>query len=416
MFRTTFLARALLRGLPCAHVVAVTYHSILLRSDGTAMACGCAYDGQCCFPRAIEDLTYTQVAAVTHHTVLLRSVGTAMACGCGYDGQCYFPQVIEDLTYTQVAAVTHHTVLLRSAGTAMACGCGYDRQCCFAQVIEDLTYTQVAAVTNHTVQLRSDDTAMACGCGYDDQCCFPQAIEDLTYTQVASVAHHTVLLRSAGTAMAWGCGYDGQCYFPQATALVFTFLTAIFIMVAAFMSQRSPHSPCVPNSTANSASVERRTMQMFVKPLAGHTLAMNALVTDTIYSIKLIILSRAGIPLDHQRLLFDGRPTENGKRLSSYDIGNGDTLRLTARLRGGGRKIRHTDPPPCRRADWCGSLTTQCAGGCCGPTERNPLGSHRVHSSFLHTSIPLPPYLLRASNLHNLTGWHAFGLSPVGLQ
>ena len=59
----------------------------------------------------------TQVAAGRAHTVLLRSDGTAVACGRNFDGQCTIPALEGELSYTQVAAGDEHTVLLRSDGT-----------------------------------------------------------------------------------------------------------------------------------------------------------------------------------------------------------------------------------------------------------------------------------------------------------
>merc|ERR1712032_3192 len=62
------------------------------------------------------DLTYTQVAAGENHTVLLRSDGTAVACGQNDSGQCDLPALEGDLTYKQAAAGSHHTkkIMLQS--------------------------------------------------------------------------------------------------------------------------------------------------------------------------------------------------------------------------------------------------------------------------------------------------------------
>merc|ERR1712007_279754 len=101
-------------------------HTVLLRSDGTAVACGNNDWGQCNIPE-LGDLTYTQVAAGGRHTVLLRSDGTAVACGANDDGQCNIPE-LGDLTYTQVAAGGDHTVLLRSDGPVVTIGSRYSWQ------------------------------------------------------------------------------------------------------------------------------------------------------------------------------------------------------------------------------------------------------------------------------------------------
>ena len=67
-------------------------------------------------------MTYTQVAAGESHTVLLRSNGTAVACGDNEEGQCSIPALDGHMTYTQTIAGYGYTVLLRSDGTVMACG------------------------------------------------------------------------------------------------------------------------------------------------------------------------------------------------------------------------------------------------------------------------------------------------------
>mgnify|MGYP003305096851 CR=1 FL=1 len=57
------------------------------------------------------------------HTVLLRSDGTAVACGRdNAHGQLSLPALEEGVTYTQADVSSYHTVLLRSDGKAVACG------------------------------------------------------------------------------------------------------------------------------------------------------------------------------------------------------------------------------------------------------------------------------------------------------
>ncbi|CAK0817988.1 unnamed protein product [Prorocentrum cordatum] len=75
------------------------YHTVLLRSDGIAAACGWNLAGQCDLPALPAGLTYTQVAAGGCHAVLLRSDGTAAACGDNAHGQCGLPALPAGLTY-----------------------------------------------------------------------------------------------------------------------------------------------------------------------------------------------------------------------------------------------------------------------------------------------------------------------------
>ena len=74
------------------------------------------------FPALDEGVTYTQVSAGFGHTVLLRSDGRAVACGNNSLLQCKIPALDKGVTYTQISAGHEHTVLLRSDGRAVACG------------------------------------------------------------------------------------------------------------------------------------------------------------------------------------------------------------------------------------------------------------------------------------------------------
>ena len=89
-------------------------HTVLLRSDGTVVACGYNGSDRCNIPALEPGLTYTQVAAGHAHTVLLRSDGAAVACGYHDSDQWNIPALEAGLTYTQIAAGHSHTVLLRS--------------------------------------------------------------------------------------------------------------------------------------------------------------------------------------------------------------------------------------------------------------------------------------------------------------
>ena len=104
-------------------------HTVLLRSDGQAVACGGNMGGQCNIPPLDAGISYSQVSAGWFHTVLLRSDGQAVACGSNSDGQCSIPPLNEGLSYSQVSAGGFHTVLLRSDGQAVVCGRNNAGQC-----------------------------------------------------------------------------------------------------------------------------------------------------------------------------------------------------------------------------------------------------------------------------------------------
>ena len=140
-------------------------HTVLLHSDGTAYAFGGNQAGQCDLPGIFAVLPmspgwlqgnpYRQVSAGGRHTVLLRWDGMAVACGLNNYGQCNIPELPEGLTYTQISAGVWHTVLLRGDGVVVTCGLWY-RQIAIPVLPEGMTYTQISAGYDNTLLLRSD--------------------------------------------------------------------------------------------------------------------------------------------------------------------------------------------------------------------------------------------------------------------
>jgi len=72
---------------------------MLLKSDGTAVACGDNGNGQYDIPVLDDRLTYTQVSAGMLHTVLLRSNGIAVACDRNEHGQYNIPALPTGMFY-----------------------------------------------------------------------------------------------------------------------------------------------------------------------------------------------------------------------------------------------------------------------------------------------------------------------------
>ena len=122
------------------------FHTVLLKSDGTATACGSHMQidrlqwTECNIPDLAEGVIYTHVAAGNRHTVLLKSDGTATAVGRNFRGQCNIPDLAEGVIYTHVAAGHGHIVLLKSDGTATAVGRNDCGQCNIPDLSEGDAY------------------------------------------------------------------------------------------------------------------------------------------------------------------------------------------------------------------------------------------------------------------------------------
>ena len=85
------------------------------------------------------------------------------------------------------------------------------------------------------------------------------------------------------------------------------------------------------------------TMQVFVKTLTGKTVTIDVSTSDVVGDVKGKIHEKVGVPVVHQRLLFDGKQLDDVRSMSFYGIRKESTLRLLVRGRGGAPPGRSLD-------------------------------------------------------------------------
>ncbi|EIE85382.1 hypothetical protein G6F46_006247 [Rhizopus delemar] len=79
-------------------------------------------------------------------------------------------------------------------------------------------------------------------------------------------------------------------------------------------------------------------MQLFVKSLAGNTLAFEVAPSASVENVKAMIAAREGIDASFQCLSFAGKSLQDSQSISMYGVQDNSTLHLNAELLGGGKK------------------------------------------------------------------------------
>lgn len=183
-------------------LAAGTFHAVGLKSDGSVVAVGNNYDGQC----DVDSWSgIVAIAAGDKYTIGLRSDGTVVAAGDNKDGQC---DVDSWSGIVAIAAGDEHTVGLKSNGTVVTVG---DTSLFRGEASKWKGIVAIAAGRRHTVGLKSDGSVVAVG-GLGlvgEHLCDVGDWKDIV--AIAAGDEHTVGLRCDGTVVAVGENRSGQC-------------------------------------------------------------------------------------------------------------------------------------------------------------------------------------------------------------
>ncbi|XP_062873824.1 polyubiquitin-like [Trichomycterus rosablanca] len=75
--------------------------------------------------------------------------------------------------------------------------------------------------------------------------------------------------------------------------------------------------------------------QVFVKNENGQTKTYEVTDEETVDQLMRKVSQIEGVPVDQQRLIFNGQQLQSGRRLQDYNITPESTIHMTLRLRGG---------------------------------------------------------------------------------
>ena len=100
-------------------------------------------------------------------------------------------------------------------------------------------------------------------------------------------------------------------------------------------SEQTPLNSCGLSSGSTVMLLLLAPFQVFVKNEKNQTTTYDVTEEETVDELQRKVYNKEKIPADQQRLVFNGKQLEAGRKLKEYDIVNGSTIYLLLRLRGG---------------------------------------------------------------------------------
>jgi alpha-tubulin suppressor-like RCC1 family protein len=237
-------------------VVAGSFHTMLIKTDGTLWAWGDNSSGQLGDGTTTNQSSPTQVETGTDwavvrggyapQTVAIKSNGTLWAWGNNSGGQLgdgttankSSPTQVETATnWSTISAGDSHTVAIKTDGTLWAWGSNTYGQLGNGTTTQQFSPSQIGTATNwsavaagqfHTIAIKTDGTLWAWGWNLSgqlgdgttaDKSSPIQVGTTVNWNAVAAGYAHTIALRSDGTLWAWGLNSNGQLGDGSTTAI-----------------------------------------------------------------------------------------------------------------------------------------------------------------------------------------------------
>ena len=228
----------------------LSYHSLILKNDGTLWGCGLNDYGQLGLGNTTNRTTFTQIITNTDnikevycgykHTLILKNDGTLWGTGCNKYGELGLENGTNRTTFTQITANADNikeiccgdccTFILKNDGTLW--GCGYNKygQLGLGDNTDRNTFTQITINTNniksvycggdHTLILKNDGTLWSTGSNGDGQLGLGDGANRTTFTEITTNVDdiksvycgygHTLILKNDDTLWSTGYNYSGQ--------------------------------------------------------------------------------------------------------------------------------------------------------------------------------------------------------------
>lgn len=236
-----------------AAVGAGSDHSLFLKNNGTAFACGRGQFGQLGnggfadlnSPTQVTINNVTAISAGGNHSLFLKSDGTVWSCGYNFDGELGDGTTTNKTTPVQVSGLSgiiaiaggeKHSIFLKNDGTVWACGYNAYGQLGDGTLIKKTTPIQISGLTNivaigagdmHSLFVKNDGTVLSCGSNNLGQCgdgtSMNNKITPVLVTGVSGIVavdggyQYSMFLNSAGNV--WAVGNNNSGAFANGTTI-----------------------------------------------------------------------------------------------------------------------------------------------------------------------------------------------------
>jgi hypothetical protein len=200
-------------------------HSLGLKSNGSIVAWGSNYYGQCNVP--LPNAHFLAVADGYTHSLGLKADGSIVAWGTNDYGQCDVPAPNTD--FVALAGGSRYSLGLKADGSIVAWGENDYGQCDVP--VPNTGFVALVAGYYHGLGLKADGSIVAWGANAYGDCDVPAPNTD--FVALAAGLVHSLGLKADGSIVAWGAGGPGQSGYPHFGQSVVPAPNADFVGLAA---------------------------------------------------------------------------------------------------------------------------------------------------------------------------------------